>query len=232
MWRKIFVDISSIKKIIEIPNDNISHRFQPLWKLDNWNVFGYEAFLRHENESNPEEFFRVVREKNMLYRFDSLSIIKAIQTINVMKGHLLFVNVFPSTVLNDEFPSFLESIIQSYPLVLGQLVFELSETKDEEELWNLSNLTERLQWIRDKGIFIALDDLGKGAASLQKLIEYKPNFIKLDRYFSEGLHQSKEKQEMLSLLVDYSKFFNIKVILEGIETSKDLAFAKFLNVDI
>jgi EAL domain-containing protein (putative c-di-GMP-specific phosphodiesterase class I) len=77
----------------------------------------------------------------------------------------------------------------------------------------------------------SLDDVGKGIAGLNKIIEFAPNYIKLDRYFSMGLSQSKEKQQIISLLIQYANG-KMGLILEGIEEEVDLEQAKILNVPV
>ncbi|UZW66237.1 EAL domain-containing protein [Priestia flexa] len=58
-----------------------------------------------------------------------------------------------------------------------------------------------------------------------------PDIIKLDRYFSRGLADSKEKQEMVKCLSQYNEG-NTTLILEGIECEKDLAIALALDIKV
>ncbi|PFA99221.1 hypothetical protein CN383_16355 [Priestia megaterium] len=70
---------------------------------------------------------------------------------------------------------------------------------------------------------------GAGSATLKQIIEYKPKYIKLDRYFAKNLASSKEKQQIVQLLTNYNVNDTI-LILEGIEDKKDLATSCALNV--
>ncbi|ARK31275.1 EAL domain-containing protein [Halalkalibacter krulwichiae] len=217
---------------VETLKESIYHQFQTLWVLDNRSVYGYEAFLRHTSNMNPEELFQFARDENQLYEFDTLSILKAIEEFSVVSDSKLFLNVYPSTVINKDFPRLINSIIKKYPLVVNYLVLELNETSLENEIWSEPQLKERINWLKKLGLCIAIDDVGKGAASLQQIIEYKPQYIKLDRYFSIELGRTLEKQQMISSIVNYCKSFEVKLILEGIETHVDLSIAKALNIDI
>jgi EAL domain-containing protein (putative c-di-GMP-specific phosphodiesterase class I) len=215
----------------------LEHVYQPIWNLKNSTLFGYEALVRFPDgdfEDRIEEAFELAREVDLLYELDTLSITTAIRNYPFplwSKEVLLFLNIFPSTLLHSDFPLFIRQLLSNFPKIRGKIVFELNETIEEESVWAISQLKERVSFLRDSGFYIALDDLGKGASSLQKLIELSPNYIKLDRYFSQDLFDSDEKQQILSLLIEYSKD-KMGLILEGIEEIKDLEQAKILQVPI
>jgi EAL domain-containing protein (putative c-di-GMP-specific phosphodiesterase class I) len=222
-----------IKRIIAC--EEIEHVFQPMWELNNWNIFGYEALVRFPKEgiTDIESTFRVARKQDLLFELDTLSIRRAIDTfpiIQLNKEHL-FINIFPSTLVHSEFEPFLQNLVQSYPGIKGKVVFELNETIDEEHIWNIPLLKEKVELLKKYGFCFALDDIGKGVGTFQKIIELSPDFIKLDRYFSENLSLTKEKQEMITLLNEFCKH-RIGLVLEGIEEEVDLAFAKYLKVPI
>lgn len=221
-------DISSI-----IESGNIHHVYQPLWNLEQWKAFGYEAFIRTNTKLNPEELFQLARQQNQLFELDTLSIKKSISTFPayLVEETYLFINIFPSTLLNDRFPQFIDELISFFPFIVGRVVFEINETKEEEHIWGTPTLNEKLDYLKETGFLFALDDVGKGAASLQKIIELKPEFLKLDRYFSVGLAQDKAKQRLLSLLVNYCHN-RMLLIIEGIEESIDLTKAVHLKIPI
>lgn len=219
------------------PNyQGMEHAYQPICILDNWDVLGYEALLRFADESrnkNIEEIFVQARQEGNLYVLDTTSISEAICSFpfHRFNSGLLFVNIFPSTLLNDQFESFINQILIRYPQAKGRIVFEINETRYEEHIWEVQDLKEKIFFLKEKKFYIALDDIGKGAAALQKIIEFPADFIKIDRYFAKGLSTSMEKQELLFLLVEYSKQ-RMTLILEGIESEMDLAIAKSLQVPV
>lgn len=211
---------------------DIHHAFQPLWKLNNWFIYGYESFLRTNSQIELESIFSQAREKQYLYELDTLSIKKAIEVFPYFTSKNLFLNIFPSTVLHEDFPRLIEELVLSHPHVLNRVIFELNESSQEEHIWDIPLLKEKINWLQKMGFSIALDDIGKGAASLQKIIEFQPQFIKLDRYFANDFSESKQKQKMVSLLSQYCLEENITLVMEGIEKPMDLALAKLINVSV
>lgn len=214
-----------------IMNQSFYNVFQPICKTTNWDTSAYESLFRPNELLDIEYIFQEARQQNKLFDLDILSIRNSVMEFKpyFALGIQLFVNIFPSTMLHHLFPEFFTKLLKDFPEIKNKLVFELSEVKEEELIWNLPLMTERIQLLREYGLCIALDDVGKGATSLQKVIEIQPDYLKLDQYFSIDLYKSEEKQEIVSLLVQFCS--NKRgLILEGIEKPEDLAIAKILGV--
>jgi EAL domain-containing protein (putative c-di-GMP-specific phosphodiesterase class I) len=87
-----------------VRQEHIEHVYQPLCIAENGNIFGYEALLRFKDESlkNIEEVFKWARNKEKIYELDTISIWYAVDCfpLHRLKGSLLFINLFPSTILH------------------------------------------------------------------------------------------------------------------------------------
>lgn len=226
----------SILQAIEY--EEFYHVFQPIFETNNWGEIGYEALLRTKFSSNPEIIFQKAKKEKQLFELDSRSIQKAVRTYfteGSKKDGYLFVNIFPSTIIHPNFPSFLKMIIvekdgyRQQGNVDIKIVFEILESEFISDS-NLQIFKERVNQIKEDGFLIAIDDIGKGFNALPLLIEIDPNFLKLDRYFSKDLVQSKQKQSIIDLLNQYCEHFCCKLILEGVEKNVDLDVAKLIGV--
>ncbi|MEQ6389244.1 EAL domain-containing protein [Bacillaceae bacterium S4-13-58] len=216
-----------------ISEGNFHHYFQPIFSFDYGKEIGFEALIRSSKFPNPEKLFQEAEKENRLYELDSHSIYKALSTYlfagsPILSGSL-FVNAFPSTILSEKFPSFLNSIVSDKFFSSQRIVFELSES---EIITDYDILKERIEWIKSKGCLIAIDDVGKGYTNVQTLIELEPDFLKLDQYFSRDLYTSTKKQLFIDFYVNYCRQNNIRLILEGIENSSDMETAKKLGVEM
>ncbi|WP_419882336.1 EAL domain-containing protein [Peribacillus sp. B-H-3] len=217
-------------------SNKMEYVYQPLWNIINWKIYGYESLLRCPaiRNFNPEDFFKRARMEGCLFELDSLSIKNSIINFPFFnpKNHpLLFINIFPSTLIHSDFECLILNLMKEHPYIHGRLVFELNETSDENYIWKTPKLKKGISLLKDQGFYVALDDVGQGEGSLQNIIEMKPNYIKLDKYFSEELAICKEKQAFISFFVDYCNSETI-LILEGVEKEIDLAQAKYLKVPI
>ncbi|PLR81358.1 EAL domain-containing protein [Bacillus sp. V33-4] len=222
-----------ISEIIDVTQ--LEYVYQPLWNTAFWNIYGYEGLLRQvdNDDFNPEDLFRKARAEDCLFEMDCHAIKSSIGNFPLFynKAQLLFINVFPSTVLNSKFEKFIEELVHEHSFIHGRIVFEINETCEEYCSWSHIELKDKISFLQNYGFYVALDDVGKGAASLQNIIEYRPNYIKLDKYFAKDLAASSDKQMLVSLLTQYSSQKMI-LILEGIETAIDLAQAKLLKVPV
>lgn len=202
---------------------SITHWFQPIYHLKTNNIAGYEALLRDASECHvsPVDIFKEADKKGQLNVLDRISIKTAIESFK-HESNLLFINVFPSTLLGEGFLSWWDASI-SHPM---PLVFELLENEPISDWKALKQVTKELQ---ARGVKIAVDDMGVGYSFFQQWIELSPDFIKLDRYFSEHLSVSSQKQKTVRSLVDLFSG-TTKIIIEGIEKQDDLSIAKYLGV--
>jgi EAL domain-containing protein (putative c-di-GMP-specific phosphodiesterase class I) len=214
-----------------IRDEEFFHHFQPIYNIRDWVIIGREVLFRSKEFDSPEIPFSLAKKEKQLYELDSRSIHKAVSTYHMAgvsrSEGKLFVNAFPSTILNKNFPTFIISIMSKFNVSSNQLVIEISET---ERINNFRELSDSVNFLKENGIEIALDDVGKGLDNVQKIIELNPDFIKLDKYFTVDLYKSKKKQNFVQFLQNYCDEFNSHLILEGLEKPIDVAFAKVLGI--
>lgn len=205
--------------------------FQPLWSSDNDETFAFEALIRTSQNINPETIFEYGRNEGMLFEFDTASISNAIKEFpySYLQRYLLFINVFPSTIVHPNFIEHIENLLCSYPEIIFRTVFEINESLDEENYWSLDIFAKRLLWLKEHGFKIAFDDFPLTNTTIGLIQKFKPHFVKLDRIYSADLSKSIENQEKI---VDLLNSLNRKVhvVLEGIETKEDFQMANQLGV--
>ncbi|GGE56572.1 hypothetical protein GCM10011391_39340 [Pullulanibacillus camelliae] len=219
----------SLKNFIK--EERFFHHYQPIYNLSDHGIEGYEVLFRTEKYTNPEEFFDWAKRKKQLYELDSRSIHKAVLTYQsagfTEKDGNLFINVFPSTLLHPQFPSFIKHIINEELFSSQHLVFEILES---EAIPNYSQLMKVIKLLKELGASLAIDDFGKGYHDFQKIVELDPNYIKLDRYFVKGLLSSEKKQGLLKLLLNFCEEHQCKLIVEGLETQSELSLVRSIGL--
>jgi EAL domain-containing protein (putative c-di-GMP-specific phosphodiesterase class I) len=203
--------------------------------LNTWKIVGYESLIRVRNNPfvNVEMLFEEARNNNCLYELDTLAIENAI--LGFPRFHFdkyfLFLNVFPSTLFHEQFECFLIELVEKYPFIQERIVFELNEAICEDRYLDAVKFKERTSLLKSYRFDVAIDDVGKGICTLQKVNELHPDYIKLDREYANGLAENQEKQKSLINLIN-SFPNNIVFILEGVETEIDLAQAKKMGIAI
>ena len=220
-----------MSEVITIQKDELYTAYQPLYHLENESLFSFESLLRSKKEIPPNILFDTARTESKVNLLDRISIKKGISGFTGQKDVLLFLNVFPSTLIQEDFFEFLDENIEQFEVNKNQLVFELNETVREAGHWSIPALKTVVNELKKQGVKIAIDDVGTGIACNQKIIEFEPDFVKLDKYFGIGLSQSKLKQMTVQSYQFLCKGIS-QLVLEGIETLEDLQLAKELGVHI
>ncbi|OGO77191.1 MAG: hypothetical protein A2Y23_01795 [Clostridiales bacterium GWB2_37_7] len=202
---------------------SITHWFQPIYHLKNNNVLGYEALLRDASQLKvpPADIFREADKNGYRNVLDLMSIKKALEIFKDASSPL-FLNIFPSTLLEGNFLSWWDMHMPPRtPFVL--------ELLEDEPIRNWKELKKTTKELKRRGVKIAVDDMGGGYSFFQQWIELDPDFIKLDRYFAENLSISPKKQKTVTSLVDLLSD-TTEIIIEGVETEADLNTAEFLGI--
>ena len=137
----------------------------------------------------------------------------------------LFVNIHP-LALEELLPSF-EDYLSKYPNI--ELVVEITERKLIQDFKKFKRLFNNM---RERGIKIALDDVGSGYSSLQYLVELEIDYMKIDRSLITALHKNFIKESVVNALAEIAKDLGAKVIAEGIEMTTDLDAIKKLDIQL
>ena len=90
---------------------------------------------------------------------------------------------------------------------------------------------ECLHHYRQAGFKIAVDDVGGGYASLEAIVETRPEVVKIDRHIISELKHDSFKRSIVKFVVAFCKENRIISVAEGIETKQDLDTVIDLGVD-
>ncbi|MEM9490878.1 MAG: EAL domain-containing protein, partial [Myxococcota bacterium] len=79
-----------------------------------------------------------------------------------------------------------------------------------------------LKEIRNRGVKIAVDDLGAGYSNLKYISDLQPEVVKLDRELVSGLSPGSRQFKLVKSIVALCRVQGAKVVAEGIETANEL----------
>ncbi len=193
-------------------------------------ILGYEALSRGpegQAMENPEILFNVAKELGQTAALDFQCFQSAVRNAAALAPNmLLFVNVEPLSILTPEFKFFLLS--QDRPFPADRLVFEITE---REIIENYQEFNRNLNFFRQLGIRIAIDDAGSGYSSLNQIARIKPDFVKLDALMVRDIDSDRFKQDIVEAFVAFAHKNGIVILAEGVETAAELEYVKKVRVD-
>jgi len=221
--------VREIRKIIE--RELVTPFFQPIFLVETMEVFGFEALCRPHSTTllaNPEMLFKAALRFGFYQELELLSWRRAIEDVACrLKGEKVFLNCNPYLV---EGPQFLKikSIFEENAIDVNNVVLEITE---RSSVSNFKTFYQHLAHYRDHGFQFAVDDVGGGYASLEAIVETKPEVVKIDRHIVANLNQDPFKKSIIKFIVAFCKENGILSIAEGIETREDLEGVIDLGVD-
>lgn len=199
--------------------------FQPVVNIRTGLCIGFEALLRGVERagfSSIHEVFDEAHKAGCLHRFDLVLREKAIEKftrIPLGRSLKLFFNLDPRVVTASEYqPGNTIRILEQHGLSPEQMVFEISE---RYRIHSLDILKKVLKQYRNQGFQIAVDDYGVGFSGPQLLYLFEPEYVKLPRFFIEGVNRDSRKKLFLEHLVTTSHILGTMVIAEGVEKEED-----------
>jgi len=208
--------------------------FQPIISLSERRILGYEALSRGPSNSalhSPINLFAVARSAGRLSELELLCRKNACQRFSQLKLQgKLFLNVSPDSLMAPKHqPGRTLQLLQSLGIPPSQVVIELTEQSPTDDF---ALLDRALHHYRAMGFSIALDDLGAGYSSLRLWSELRPDYVKIDRHFIDGIHQDSVKREFVGSILKMAKASRAQVIAEGIELPEELAVLSEMGVDL
>lgn len=208
-----------------IDDRQLSAMFQPIVDLARGRYFGFEGLIRGPSNSplhSPLELFGEAEAHGMRNEIEIL----ARQVTLARFGQLalpgrLFLNVSPECLLDPDSRSGRTlRTIRELGIDPARIVIELTEN---QPTFDFDLMREAVRHYRAMGFSIAIDDLGQGFSSLRLWSELRPEFVKIDRHFVQGVDGDAVKRQFLHSIQEIARGAGSTVIAEGIETRGEMA---------
>ncbi|MCP5158211.1 MAG: EAL domain-containing protein [Gammaproteobacteria bacterium] len=196
--------------------------FQPIVSLRGDATERYEVLLRMRNSEGweilPETVFSLVKRHRIGMVLDRWVIAHSIRVLRERQKRgqsvILFVNISPTILQDEEFLNWLQGGLHKTGVPAGNLVFEIAETT--AEIYQ-SVLQPFLLRLKELGCGISLDHFSGHERSQALAQRLQADYIKLDTRFTDGLLNDKTRQQELSQLVQTLDAQGMTTIVTGIE---------------
>ncbi len=229
-------DQGEVQPIPEITDPGLSLVFQPQARVSDNSLSGVEVLARVPGENggtaSAERFFAGA-DRQALARFDRQILQRSLsQATQWRASGLPPINIAVNFPLDAfERPGSADLILEdltasAFPPAC--LVLELTEVAPAHDL---QTVARELGQLKDAGIGLALDDLGRGYASLGLLYALPLTRVKVDRVFIDKIDRSAKLREEISALVQVAKAQNLTVLAEGVERETQRAYLGELGCD-
>ena len=210
--------------------------YQPIVRLKDGEILSSEGLIRGPAGTAlhaPDAFFAAAAREGLTIEAEIASAACSLRTwaAAAPRGKL-FLNFSAAALVhlmrNESIQSDVLSTLERLDVSMSALVIEVTE---HERVDDLPALIDGLALWRARGVQIALDDFGDGRSSLRLWAELRPDYVKLDKYFSKDITRHPDKVQTVRALLRIAETFDTLIVAEGLETEDELKAMRDLGVD-
>jgi EAL domain-containing protein (putative c-di-GMP-specific phosphodiesterase class I) len=201
--------------------------YQPIVRVADRSLFGYEALMRSEEPALPHPG-AILDAAERLGRLDVLGqTVRASASVPIPRapGHSVF---FVNLHARDLMDATLVSGTSPLSPFADRVVLEITE---RASLDGVADLRATIAELRRMGFRLAIDDLGAGYAGLTSFATLEPEFVKLDMSLVRDVDRSPRKATLVRAMTSLCKELGILVVAEGVEKPQERDMLATLGCD-
>ncbi len=213
----------------------LSSHFQAIFSAEQHRPVAYEALIRATSADGlsiaPPQLFESVPEGEARTKFDrqcrSLQVGKFSELGDARSW--LSLNLDPYVAVDGRrFGSFFAQMLESHAFPANRVAVELTELPLQAE----DSLASAVDYYRELGCQIVIDDFGAGHSNFDRIWRLKPHIVKIDREMTRRVTTDPVAHRMFAGIVSVLHDAGALVCVEGIETEAEALCAIDANADL
>ncbi|MDO8306234.1 EAL domain-containing protein, partial [Herminiimonas sp.] len=206
--------VQRLKEVIQ--HRQLTPLFQPIIRMQSGEIIGYEGLIRGPSDSplhSPLNLFKVARDCGLSVEVEHLCRRITLEKFAELQlPGRLFLNVSPECLVQ---PDVKHGETLGYIHEVGinpeRVIIELTES---QPTYDYDMLREAVKHYRAMGFRIAIDDLGEGFSSLRLWSELRPEYVKIDMHFVQGINLDPIKLQFVRSIQEIAEKSGTIVIAE------------------
>src|SRR6266851_5786083 len=211
--------------------------YQPKIDLRTGEITGAEALLRWTHPTrgpvSPAKFIPVAEDSGLILAIDKWVLREACTQARAWLDAglplvTMAVNVSAMEFRNEKFLEGIFAILEDTGLDPRFLELELTESVLMKRPASTESI---LKTLRARGVQLAVDDFGTGYSSLSYLRKFSMDALKIDQSFVRQITTAPDETSIVTAMISMGRSLNLRVVAEGVETQKELAFLQACQCD-
>jgi diguanylate cyclase (GGDEF)-like protein/PAS domain S-box-containing protein len=199
--------------------------YQPKARLGSGEIESVEALLRWQHPERglifPDAFIPLAQQTGLIVPLTLRVVDEALEQARrfLDRGMRLpiAVNLSTRNLMDQDFPTQVEQLLERWNVDAGMLKFELTESTMIADPVRTRDVIERLSAL---GIELSIDDFGTGYSCLAYLKRLPVSEIKIDRSFVMDMASSDDSATIVRSIIDLGGNLGLSVVAEGVETQE------------
>ena len=199
-------------------------RYLPIVRVSDGVVTGVEALIRWNHpemgQIAPSTFLPLAEESELIVEIGIWAIRSACEqfgqwrSTGLLREARLTVNLSARQFADPTLARRIGTLLYENGFEPSALELEITEGtfRTGESLHTIWNE------LRDLGVRISIDDFGRGHSSLDQLLRFEVDAIKIDREFVRGLGRDARSTAVCRAVISIARQLGITVVAEGVET--------------
>ena len=197
----------------------------------------FEILLRLTDESDrviaPDVFLDIANSNFLMLDIDTWVINNLLETLTTSgdgsywQNYRFSINLSGASVNSESFLKFLSQRLTDNHLPPHLFCFEITESL---AVSNLTQVVEFINFLRNLGCSVALDDFGKSMSSLTYLKNLPVDYLKIDGSFIKELNNNKASLVMVEAINHIAEGIGLKTVAEFVENQTILDTVRDLKV--
>jgi diguanylate cyclase (GGDEF)-like protein len=214
------------KKVLDALSENSFELFyQPQIRLADGKPHGVEGLIRwnqRDHGVNPEQLIAIIEESGRMNELFAWTIQTAIrESVSWRdKNITTAINLSASCLHSPQLFETIESSLNLWGADPSNLCIEVTESTIQQDL---EQGFQALKKIKQLGVRIAIDDFGTGYSSLEYFKFIPADELKIDKSFIVNMRNNQLDMDIVKLILDWGKRFQMETIAEGVEDAESMA---------
>jgi EAL domain-containing protein (putative c-di-GMP-specific phosphodiesterase class I) len=213
----------------------LSTHFQPIFSTAERKAVGYEALIRATRKDglaiDPKQLFTDAPDGAARAGLDRQCRRVQVERFTRLGDaeSRLFLNLDPHVLVDaPRFAAFFAEVLRAHDLPAQRVAVELTEQPMPGE----ERLASAIQYYRELGCLIVVDDFGAGQSNFDRVWRLEPDIVKIDREMTRRLSTNRAARRMLAGIVAVLQDGGATVCVEGIETEDQALCAIDAGADL
>ena len=212
--------------------------YQPKVDPVTGNILGAEALIRWKRPDgtmlSPGKFIPLFEKNGNITTLDEY----VFRTVCAQQQRWLQAGakLYPISVNISRVSLYYSNVVDKYRELLNSFQLDPKYVPleiTESATINNSDISSLIEQFHKAGFTLLLDDFGSGYSSLNMLKDAPIDVLKLDMAFMRNLDNENERNNIIvESIVELSKKLNISVVVEGVESEKQVNFLKSIGAEV